>query len=106
MDFRFLHDKVAEEFSPTVAVLVVVALNINLVTKPKPTDLNTPGRFTERINKKTRKALWEHHPEDVELAIKIRDVWSEFENRITMDGLGGCQVKTLKQLLEVKQINP
>lgn len=99
MDFKFIYDKVEEEFDSIIATMVVVAMTINLVENVKPKDMVEAGRFTKRINKKTRKALWEHNGEDIELSIKIRDAWTEFESRIVMDGLGGCQERTLKQII-------
>ena len=64
--------------------------------------INGDGNFyfsTKLANKKTYDVLWEYEKNDVELAIKIRDVWSTFSMCKSMVGLGGCELKTLKRLI-------
>lgn len=99
MDLCNVHKTVEGEFNTTIATLVVAALTVNLTTKAKQKDMLDPGRFTNRINQKTRDLLWEHNKDDIELAIKIRDAWTEYSNRQSFDGLGGCEKKTLQEIV-------
>ena len=105
MNFITVFDAVVKEYSKDIAILVVSALTLNLSLKVKKDDLKFPGKFAERLNKKTRDLLWEY-PEYVVTVIEIRDAWTEYENRIKCQGLGGCVEKTLKEIVKFNRNNP
>lgn len=100
MRLNKVYQVVRDEYDHNKAVLTVAALALNLTLKPKPKDLTTPGRFTARLNKKTKVLLWEEPPDVVDLVIKIRDAWNEYEQRQTLQGLGGCVPMKLKTIVE------
>lgn len=102
MKFIDVFNTVKQEFSEDIAILVVSALTINLSTKIKKKDLasDNDSSFRKRIDNKTRTVLWEHSPETIDLVIEIRDALHEFQTRISMEGLGGCKVLTLKEIIE------
>ena len=94
---------VESEYDHHHAILVVSALAIKLTTKTKVKDFNSPGNFTNRINKKTRNLMWEEDPELIELVIRIRDAVAEYEQRQELNGLGGCVRKSLKDIVDYKE---
>ena len=101
MNFTNVYNVVFKEYSHSIAILVVSAISINLSMKVKDKDLTVPGRYVERLNKKTKEILWTHADEfNIDLVIKIRDAYHEYSNRVAMNGLGGCEIKTLRQIVE------
>lgn len=102
MNFTEVYEAVSAEFSPNIASGVVVALAINLSTKIKDKDLSIEGRFTRKIDMKTWDVLWEYSEDEIELIIKIRDIWSTFELSKSFNGLGDCRKKILKELVGLK----
>lgn len=99
MDFNEVYQAVTEEFDERVATCTVVALTICLVVKVRDRDIKTPGLFTSKIDRKTKQVLHEYSTEAVDLAIKIRDVWPSYKARLVLHDLGGCRVRTIKELL-------
>ena len=103
-DFTRIYDTIVEEFdNPTLALMVVQIYTINLTTKIRPKDISHPGRFTEKVIEKSKKVLWQSEDSDVELAILLWQCIHSWENRQAMHGLGGCEKKTFKELLELKE---
>ena len=99
MKFADVFRIVEGEYNYHHATLVVAALALNLTMKPKQKDLLKPDRFTDRLNKKTHDLLWEEPPDVVDLIIKIRDAWDEYEQRQALKGLGGCESMRLRDIV-------
>lgn len=97
MNYSYVYNAIAEEFSPKLALMVIQILTINMTTKI-PEDVS---KFSEKVEKKARKLLWEESRADVDLAIRIYSVVHEWELRQSMQGLGGCTTKTFKELISV-----
>lgn len=53
-----------------------------------------------RILKKFSKLTWEVSAETTDLAIKVWDVLYDWEISQSLDGVGGCEKKTIKELVE------
>ena len=98
-DFTKLYDTVKAEFNDEIALSVVQILTINLTTKIKKKDMNVKGIFRDKILKKAKKALWQLDDDTFELSVKIWDVYPSWITRQEMHGLGGCTIKTFKELL-------
>jgi hypothetical protein len=103
MDFIELFETVEAEFSKHIATLVITAISINLTEKIKKKDLIKDGNFTKRLNKKTKNLLWEESPDTVDLVIEIRDALNEFQTRRSMNGIGGCKIMTLKEIVLINR---
>lgn len=102
-DFVRIYNAINEEFdNPTLALMVVQIYTINLSTKIKPKDISNPGRFTEKIINKSKELFWQYSEANIELAILLWQCIHSWENRQAMHGLGGCEKKTFKELLELK----
>ena len=86
---------ISAEYPEHIALAAIQIYTINLSTKPK---LN--GKFEQKIIKKANKLLCEMEEEDKELAIKIWKVIYDWITRQSLQGLGGCEIKTFKQLIE------
>lgn len=100
-DFTKIYNAINEEFSnPDLAMMVVQIYTINLTTKLKLSHLQESGKFTAKIIKKAKKVLWQYSSDDVELAIDLWQCIPNWASGQSMDGLGGCEKKTFKQLLE------
>ena len=81
-----------------MALRVVAVHAIHMVQKIKEVDLATAGRFSARLEKRARKVLWAETPEDFSEAFKIAMALYDFENRRSMQGLGGCTAISLREL--------
>jgi hypothetical protein len=102
MDYKDIFDQVRKEFGDEeLALMVAIALCINLTTKPKRKDLTIKGRFSERVEKRIKETLWKHDKDKLEQALSIYRVLYDFEISNALDGLGGCKKKTLKELLDI-----
>ena len=105
-DFTRIYNAIHEEFdNRDLAMMVVQIYTINLTTKIKPKDISTPGRFTEKVIKKSKKLFWQYEDCDIDLAISLWQCIHSWENRQAMHGLGGCEKKTFKELLELNNIS-
>ncbi|MCK9369216.1 hypothetical protein M0R04_04695 [Candidatus Dojkabacteria bacterium] len=102
MDFLRIFEVVEGEYTKSIACGILAAMTINLTTRVRKSDYKNPGRFTERLYKKTKGLLYEYSDDDIELIIKIRDSWNEYQLCQDMAGLGGCKKKTLKEIIENK----
>lgn len=100
MNYKLLLEVVESEFNKDIAVLVVIAVAHNLSMKPKKSDLKISGQYTERLNRKTRRLMDELTNEEFNLVIDIRNAWHEYISRIEMKGIGGCTVKTLREIIQ------
>jgi len=99
MKFNELFNQVRFEFDTETALCVVQIYSINLLLKPKVSEMMGEKSFEERIIKKAKKLLWESDPSVIEQSIKIWKQVHNWESRKTMQGLGGCEYKTFRQLL-------
>ena len=99
MDYKRLYDAVNAEFDAEIALAVVQIVTINLTIKVKKKDFLTEGSLRERILKKAKKLLWQLDDDTFDLAVKIFDVYPSWNTRQEMHGLGGCTVKSFKELL-------
>ena len=100
MKTQRVFDAVKTEYGEATALLVVAVHAIALSTKPKDKDFGAKGRFWERVCKKARRRLWEETQEDFDLAVAITAALHEFESRIACEGMGGCTVVTLREIVE------
>ena len=101
-DFTRIYNAINEEFNnPELAMIVVQIYTIHLTTKVKSKDWTHAGHLTEKVIKKSKKVLWEYPIDDVELAISLWQCVYDWEIGQSMDGLGGCEKKTFKELLKI-----
>jgi hypothetical protein len=94
MTYYEIFKAISAEYPEHIALASVQIYTINLSTKLK---LN--GKFEQKIIKKSNKLLWEMSESDRELAVSIWQVIYHWLNCQSLQGLGGCEVKTFKQLL-------
>jgi hypothetical protein len=100
-DFTKMYDAINLEFgNPELAMMVIQIYTINLTTKTKLSHLQESGKFTDKVIKKAKKVLWQYSHDDVELAIKLWQCIHIWEIGQSMNGLGGCEKKTFKELLK------
>jgi hypothetical protein len=100
MNFKKLYDAVNADFDAEIALSVVQIMTINLSTKPSKKNMTGEKSFRDKILKKAKKALWELSDDDYELVIKLWGCVPSWNLRQDMNGLGGCTVKSFKELLE------
>jgi hypothetical protein len=78
----------------------VITMQVILhTTKAKPKDMRQVGRFTCRCRSKFSSLLDRTNERSI-MATKRLMACDEYETRATMEGLGGCVVKSLKELLD------
>lgn len=103
MIYKKLYDAVKSEFNDDIALTVVQILTINLSTKVKKKDM-IEGGFRDKVLTKAKKVLWQVDNDTYELAVKIWDVYPSWDTRQSFHGLGGCTIKTFKELLDDEYI--
>lgn len=99
-----IFNAIKADFGEEVALSACLINSINLTMKVKKKDWTSSNR-EERITKKARKLLWELSDEDFSLAMIIWDLIYDWEVKQTLDGLGGCETKTFKELFDAKKAN-
>ena len=100
MKYIEVFNQVQSEFDTEIALCVIQILSINLLLKPYMSELKGKKSFEERIIKRTKKLLWEIDADIVEQSIQIWKQVHNWDTRRVMQGLGGCEYKTFRQLLE------
>jgi hypothetical protein len=95
MKYYEIFKAISAEYPEHIALAVIQIYTINLSTKLK---LN--GKFEQKIIKKSNKLLCEMSESDRELSVNLWRVTYEYLTRQSLQGLGGCEVKTFKQLLD------
>ena len=93
MDYYKLYNNLTTEYPEYIALSVVQVCTINMTLKPCT-------NFENKIIKKSKKVLWELSEKDFNLVVNLWKVSYDWQCRQTLQGLGGCKVKTFKQLLE------
>lgn len=102
MEYTKLYYAVAADYGPEVALATIQILTINMTTKTKLKDLKTAGRFTEKIKRKVRDLLWECDPQIIQQAFACWEVSNSWQTRQSLQGMGGCEAKTFKELIEAE----
>ena len=102
MNYNKVYDAVAAEYGPEVALAAVQILTVNMTTKIKPKDFKTAGRFTEKIKRKAKDLLWECDPQVIQQALACWEVSNSWQTRQSLQGMGGCEAKTFKELIEAE----
>lgn len=100
-----IFEAVSAEYDVATAVSVVTLHAIQMSTKIKVSDLTAQGtgQFTKRFEQKAyEKALWRLSISEFDLVRKINEALHAFSVCQAMgpSGIGGCRVKTLKELVE------
>ena len=103
MNYNKLYDAVATDYGPEVALATIQILTISMTTKTKLKDLKTAGRFTEKIKRKVKDLLWECDPQIIQQAFACWEVSNSWETRQSLQGMGGCVTKTIKELVDENQ---
>ena len=103
MIYKKIYDAVKAEFNDEIALTVVQILTINLSKKIKKKDMIVKGIFRDKVLTKAKKVLWEVDDDTFDLAVKIWDVYPSWNTRQSLHGLGGCTIKTFKELLDDEQ---
>lgn len=104
MNYNKFYDAVAAEYGPEVALATIQILTINMTTKIKLKDLKTAGRFTEKIKRKVKDLLWEYDPQIIQQAFACWEVSYAWQTRQSLQGMGGCEAKTIKELVDEVEV--
>ena len=102
MEYTKLYYAVAADYGPEVALATIQILTISMTTKTKLKDLKTAGRFTEKIKRKVKDLLWECDPQIIQQAFACWEVSNSWQTRQSLQGMGGCEAKTFKELIEAE----
>lgn len=90
-------EAVEKDYGKRIALLAIQLYTINMTMKIYKVT-------RERILKKFNKLAWDVDDSDKELAIKVYDVLYDYEVRQSLDGIGGCEIKTIKELVEMESV--
>jgi hypothetical protein len=103
MEHLRIFNAIKADFGEQIALSVCQINAICLTTKVKRKDIGSHGgSFAERVTKKATKLLWESSPEELELALALWGCVHDWEIKQSLDGLGGCEKKTFKELLDAR----
>lgn len=103
MNYIKFYDAVAADYGSEVALATIQILTVSFTTKIKLKDLKTAGRFTEKIKRKVKDLLWECDPQIVQQAFACWEVSNSWQTRQSLQGMGGCVTKTIKELIDENQ---
>jgi len=100
MNFLTQYEDVEKVYGHTVAIHVVMINTINMTLKPKLKDIVHKGRFEKRMLKRfdTLHTLSDQERTQV---INVWTAWHDFDMRREMQGLGGCEMKSLMECVEL-----
>jgi len=101
MDTLKLFTALSADFGEDIALSVVQVYTINMVTKVKNSDLTT-GERTHRITKKAMKLLCDKPDATIKLVFELWELINDWSIKQDMHGLGGCEKKTFKELIDAK----
>lgn len=99
MKYNELFTELLKEFEVDVALCVVQITTIQLSLKPKEKEIAGIKSFEERVLKRARDVLWEIDESVLDQSIEIWRVVHDWDIHNSMNGLGGCEKKTFKELL-------
>lgn len=100
MNFMNLFTAIKKDFPENIAIGVCTACAIHLSIKIKEKDLNEPGRYQRKIEKKIKAVLWEYDTADVETIIKLESLVYDWQISNSCAGLGGCTPKSFLELYQ------
>jgi len=104
MKYPKLFDAIKSEgFSEEVALVATMMCLLNCTKKVKNKHMAKSGSFEKELLETFEKAFFEQSYDVVEEAISIWRVMYDWEVGQTLNGLGGCEKKTIRQLLEKRK---
>ncbi len=93
------NDIVNEGFSNEVAVLAIILLSMNISKNVKNRHLKKHGLYAEGLVKAFKDLMWDEDPERIKEAISIWEVLHDYDTCRELQGLGGCEFKTIHELI-------
>ncbi len=112
MDYPHIFSQVASEFDSRTATAVIVVLTIQMAKPIKSRHLENKDLFTKEVIKKANKILWRLDQPTLTTAINC---WRALQTYLQLENwpenLGGCQHKTIRQLMaeqsnQTKEVTP
>lgn len=94
-------NEIEKDFGKELALLTTIAYTIHCSTKPKKKELTGEKSYSERLNNEIKNALFEHY-DKLDEVLKIESVIYDFLTRETLEGIGGCVRKSIKELYNEK----
>jgi hypothetical protein len=91
-----------EGFSEEVSLLATMMYSMNIAKKPKMKHMTGKTSFHDELVKEFESAFWKHSPEAIREAMSVWEVWHMYECLTAMQGLGGAEPKTLRELIAKK----
>ena len=91
---------IKEGFSTELALLTTTLYLMNIDKEVTLDHLTMNGRFTEELVRSFRKRMWDEDEALVNEPIKIWEVIYDYDMAQTLCGLGGCERKTIRELME------
>lgn len=101
--YDLFNDIINEGYSSEVALSVIQIMTINMYKKVKKSHIKKPGTFRHEIIVESKEMLYESSEGVVDDAIRIWDVLYDYEIRKDFNGIGGCEKKTIRELILTKK---
>lgn len=102
MNFIRIFNQVQLEFDTELAIVVNGIITIQLSRMPTMEEINNTGLYEQNITKQCKEIFWETPKHIFDQAVNIWLIVYDWEIRQDMHGLGGCTIKSLKELLHEK----
>lgn len=101
MKYEEIFQAVKNEYGEEVALTVVQLATIHISTNPTYEEIVTEGLYVRNLQNKFNEVLWETPNHIFRVSLKVWEVLYDWELRQTCAGLGGCETKTLKELVSL-----
>ena len=92
-----------EGFSFGAISVAMSARNLNMLKLIEKHHLENMGSYTDEIIHDTKKLMWEESESDVTEGIALWQAIYDFEISHSFNGMGGCTVKTFREIMASKQ---
>ena len=96
-----IYDQIDEEYGHEIAILALVGLTMNYTKSIKNRHLKrkNKGLYTAELRDSIKELLFNCDDAKIEKALQLVDSWYDYELGLSMQGLGGCVQKSLKEII-------
>lgn len=99
MNYSEIFTAIELDYNKDIAMYSCMCIAVHLSIKIKKSDL-VQGKFTKRLNNKIDNLLWFLDTETKTTVLSCYRVAFTWQQRKDLRGIGGCEMKTIKQLIE------
>lgn len=99
MDYSEIFTAIELDYNKDIAMYSCMCIAVRLSMKIKKSDL-VKGEFTKRLNKRIDKLFWFLDSETKTTVLSCHNAAFSWQQRKDANGIGGCEMKSIKQLID------